>query len=1049
MNFSRLFILRPVATLLLSIALTVLGCIAYRFLPVAPIPQVDTPTIMVSASLAGASPETMAATVATPLERAMGQIAGITELTSSSSQGSTRLVIQFDLSRDIDGAARDVQAAINAARSLLPSAMKQLPSYHKANPSDAPIVMLALTSDKLNRGELYDLASSKLQQKIAQAKGVGQVSLRGGALPAVRIDLKPKVLESEGIALDDVRKAVEAATTNSPRGLISGTASTWWIEANGQLSKARDYRDIIVAWKDGAPVRLQDVASVYDSVQDIYSAGYFNSKTSVLISVTRQAGANMLETIEGVKALLPQLSAMLPGGTELTLAIDRSSTIRESLHETEKTLIISIILVICVVYVFLRRGRAVLIPAVALPISLAGTFGIMYLLGYSLDTLSMMALIVSTGFVVDDAIVVLENISRHIEGGASAMEGALEGSREIGFTVLSMTLSLIAVFIPLFFMSGVVGRFFREFAVTLSVALLVSMFVSLTLTPMLCGRLLKPGVPARDPNARRWPQTRVLDAFGRCFAWLHAAYVKSLGSVMRHKAVTLFVLLLAVAGNFFLYATIDKGFFPDQDTGMLMGVVRADQKTSFTAMEPVLREMSAKLEKDPAVKYVLASSGGGGFGSRSSAMYFVRLKDFGTERTEPAVKVANRLAMAGTGIPGTQAFFMAAQDFRMGGRSSNSSYQYSLQSDDLELLRAWSPKVQAAMAGIPELTSVDSDAESGGMEVKVVIDREAAKRYGLDVQDIDTFLNNAFAQRQIATQYQALNQYYSIFGLDPAWTQDPEVLKRLYVISASGDRVPVSAFARLEYKASPLSVAHQSQMATTTISFNLADGASLDRAKAAIEETMVSIGLPSAIHGSLEGTAKSYEAMVSQIPLLIGGALAVIYILLGVLYESWIHPVTILSTLPSAGLGALLLMEATGTPLTIIALIGILLLIGIVKKNAILMIDFAIEAEKKRGMTPEEAIVSACDKRFRPILMTSLAAFFGAVPLIVQTGANATFNRPLGLAICGGLAASQVLTLYTTPVVYVYLDRLGAWAKRWRLKLTGRAPEAPAAGSGN
>lgn len=1039
MNFSRLFILRPIATLLVSIAITVLGAVAYRFLPVAPIPQVDTPTIMVTASLAGASPETMAATVATPLERAMGQIAGITELTSSSSQGSTRLVIQFDLSRDVDGAARDVQAAINAARSLLPSAMKQLPSYHKANPSDAPIVLLALTSEKLNRGELYDLASSKLQQKIAQVKGVGQVSLMGGALPAVRIDLKPKVLENMGLSLDEVRKAVEAATTNSPRGLIAGDASTWWVEANGQISKAADYRDVIVSYRDGAPVRLQDVASVYDSIQNIYSAGYFNGKSSVLISVTRQAGANMLETIEAVKALMPQLSEMLPGGTDLTLAIDRSPTIRESLLETEKTLILSIILVISVVYVFLRSGRAVLIPAVALPISLVGTFAIMYLLGYSLDTLSMMALIVSTGFVVDDAIVVLENISRHIEGGASVMNGALEGSREIGFTVLSMTLSLVAVFIPLFFMSGVIGRYFREFAVTLSVALLVSMFVSLTLTPMLCSRLLKTG-PAEERlkakiRARRWPQTRLLDAIGCFFARCHTAYTKSLTVVMRHRAATLFFLLLTIAGNFFLYATIDKGLFPDQDTGMIMGAIRADQKTSFTAMEPVLRKVAGQLQKDPAIKYVLSSSGGGGFGSRNTGMFFIRLKDFGTERTEPAVQVANRIAAQGSGIPGVNMFFMADRDFRVGGRSSNSSYQYSLKSDSLETLRAWSSKAHAVMASLPELTSVDSDAESGGMEVKVVIDREAAKRYGLDVDDIDTFLNNAFSQRQIATQYQMLNQYYSIIGFDQSWTQDPEVLRRLNVVTPSGERVPVSAFATLKYESTPLSVAHQSQMATTTISFNLADGVTLSRAQEAIEKAMVSIGLPNTIHGSMEGTAKSYDSLVSQIPFLIGGALAVIYILLGVLYESWIHPITILSTLPSAGIGALLLMMATGTPLTIIALIGILLLIGIVKKNAILMIDFAVEAEKKQGMTPEQAIISACDKRFRPILMTSLAAFFGAVPLIVQTGANASFNRPLGLAICGGLAVSQVLTLYTTPVVYVYLDRFGSRVKQLRQRI--------------
>lgn len=1037
MNFSRLFILRPIATLLISLTITVLGAVAYRFLPVAPIPQVDTPTIMVSASLAGASPETMAATVAMPLERAMGQIADITELTSSSSQGSTRLVIQFDLSRDVDGAARDVQAAINAARTLLPSAMKKLPTYHKANPSDAPIVMLALTSDKLNRGQLYDLASSKLQQRIAQVKGVGQVSLRGGALPAIRIDLKPKMLESQGIALDTVRSAIEAATTDSPRGLLAGDASTWWIEANGQLTRASDYRDIIVAYKNGAPVRLQDVANVYDSVQDIYSAGYLNGVPSISISVTRQAGANMLETIQAIKDLMPSLNAMLPGGTKLTLAIDRSTNIRDSLYETEKTLIFSVILVICVVYLFLRNGRAVLIPAAALPISLIGTFGIMYLCGYTLDTLSMMALIVSTGFVVDDAIVVLENISRHIEEGASPMQGALAGSREISFTVFSMTSSLIAVFIPLFFLSGVIGRYFREFAVTLAAALVVSMFVSLTLTPMLSGRLL--GRPqARAPESgRRNPVVRLLDSFSRFLKKMHAGYVKSLGGVMRHKALTLFILLLTVAGNVFLFIVIDKGLFPNQDTGMLMGAVRADQATSFTAMEPVLSQVAARIEKDPDVRYVIASTGGGGFGSRNTGMFFVRLKTWGTQRHTSAAEIANRLTRQGSGVPGAQLFMMAAQDFRIGGRSANATYQYSLQCDNLETLRAWSPKVYAVMAGLKELTSVDTDEESGGIEAKLEIDREAAARYGLDVRDIDTFLNNAFAQRQIATQYQVLNQYYSIIGLDRSWTKDPQVLNRLRVTTASGELVPVSAFAKITYAATPLSVAHQSQMATTTIAFNLADGVTLSQAKEAIDRALVSIGLPDEIHGSMQGTAKTYDKLVAQMPVLIAGAIVVIYILLGILYESWIHPLTIISTLPSAGIGAMLLMMATGTPLTVIAFVGILLLIGIVKKNGILMVDFAIAAQRS-GMTPEQAVITACDKRFRPILMTSLAAFFGAVPLIIQTGANGSFNRPLGIAICGGLVVSQVLTLYTTPVVYVYLDRVGSKVKAVRHRIASK-----------
>lgn len=1040
MNFSRLFILRPVATLILSIAILILGSVAYRFLPVAPLPQMDIPTIIVRASLAGASPETMAATVATPLERAMGQIAGITELTSTSSQGSTTVIIQFDLSRDIDGAARDVQAAINSARTLLPSAMKTLPRYRKLNPSSAPIVMLALTSDTLNRGELYDLASSKLQQRIAQLEGVGEVQIRGGALPAVRIDLRPKLVESYGIALDTIRSKVEAATTNSPRGLLQTDETAWWIEANGQLTKASDYRKIVIAYRNGRPVHLKDVANVYDSVQDVYSAGYFNSVPSVSVSITQATGANMLKTIERIKGIIPQLNELLPSGTKLTLAIDRSLTIQESLNETVRTLIFSVLLVIAVVYVFLRDRKTVIIPALALPISLVGTFGVMYLLGFSLDALSMMALIISTGFVVDDAIVVVENIKRHVEEGLSPMQAALKGSGEIGFTVFSMTASLIAVFIPLLLMPGIAGRLFKEFAVTLSVALLVSMWVSLTLTPMLSARLLGRDAKAAEKPRRRWIQTRIMDALIAGQSRLHDLYVKSLAVVMRHKPLTMLVLLLTVAGNFYLYATVNKGLFPNQDNGMLFGRIRADLRTSFTSMEPQVREVSARLEKDPAIRYVLASTGGSGFGSRNSGNLFIRLKDI-KDRKETATQIANRLTAQNANTPGLQIFLMAAQDLRVGGRSSNATYQYSLQCDNLETLRAWNVKAHAAMAALPELTSVDSDAESGGLEAKVIIDREAASRYGLDVRDIDTFLNNAFSQRQIATQYQMLNQYYSIIGFEKSWTQDPEVLTRLNVITAEGKAVPVSNFAKLTYTSAPLSVAHQDQTATTTIAFNLADGVSLDQAKAAIERAMVGIGLPSTVHGSLQGTGKMFDQIVGQIPLLIGAAIAVIYILLGILYESWIHPVTILSTLPSAGIGALLLMMATGTDLSVIAFIGILLLIGIVKKNAILMIDFAL-VEERTGKTPEEAILLACDKRFRPIIMTTLAAFFGALPLILQTGGNAEFNRPLGIAICGGLAVSQILTLYTTPVVYVYLDRFGSFVKRLWQKISPAAAVA-------
>lgn len=1033
MNLSKVFILRPIATILVSLALTLLGALAFRLLPVAPLPQIDTPTIMVQASLAGASPETMAATVATPLERAMGQIAGITELTSTSGQGSTNVVVQFDLNRDIDGAARDVQAAINAARSLLPSSMKTLPTYRKANPSDAPILMLALTSDTLNRGQLYDLASSQLQQKIAQVQGVGQVSIRGGALPAVRINLDPKQLTSYGISLDTVRAAVDHATTNSPRGLLSGSHYTWWIDANGQLTKAKDYQNLIVAYRNGAAVRLHDVASVTDSIQDIYSAGYFNNQPSVSIAVTRQAGANMLETIDSIKALIPVLNEMLPKGTQITLAIDRSLNIRSALHETERTLIIAILLVISVVFIFLRKGHALLIPAITLPISIVSTFAAMYALGYSLDALSMMALIVATGFVVDDAIVVLENISRHIEDGMNPMEAALKGSKEVGFTVLSMTASLIAVFIPLLLMGGVLGRLFREFAVTLSVALLISMFVSLTLTPMLCSRLLKKETGEEKEN-------RVMAWIGKGLDKLHLSYVRSLAVVMKHKRLTMFMLLLTVIGNVYLYKAVEKGLFPDQDNGILMGQLRADQTTSFQSLEPRLKAISRMLQKDKDIQYVIASTGGGGFGSRNTANFFIRLKDEG-QRTQTAMQIANRISMKTRNMAGASLFLMPAQDLRVGGRSANATYQYSLQSDNLQTLREWSPKAYATLKQLPELTSVDSDAQSGGLDVKVVIDRAVAQRYGLNVNEIDTFLNNAFSQRQIATQYQMLNQYYSIIGLNSNYIQNPEVLKQLYVLTSNNQSIPISAFAHLEYTTAPLSVAHQSQMATTTIAFNLANGVSLQQAKAAIEQAMVKIGMPDSIHGSLQGTAQVFETLVKQMPWLIFAALATIYILLGMLYESWIHPVTILSTLPSAGVGALVLMMLTGTQLTVIALIGILLLIGIVKKNAILMIDFALTAEKQQQLSPEQAIIKACDKRFRPILMTTLAAFFGTLPLIVQTGSSSLLHRPLGIAICGGLVFSQLLTLYTTPVVYVYLDRFGSWVKSfWKRPNSSQVP---------
>ncbi len=1023
MNLTRLFIFRPVATLLLTLAIMLLGALGYRLLPVAPLPQVDFPTIMVSASLAGASPETMAATVATPLERSLGQIAGVTEMTSTSSQGSTTVILQFDLDRDINGAARDVQAAINAARSLLPSAMESLPTYRKANPSDAPIVMLALTSATRTPGELYDLAESKIEQAMGQVKGVGEVSLMGSALPAVRIDLQPLKLSQYGISLDTVREAIANSTTNKPKGILEGSNQSWVVDSNGQLDKAAQYQNLIVTYKDGKAVRLHDVATVYDSVEDQYQAGFLNSQPSVMVGIKRQAGANMLDTIDAIKAQLPALEKDLPADTQLKVVVDRSPTVRESLYDTEETLLIATLLVIAVVFVFLRNVQAVIIPALALPVSLIGTCAVMYLLGYSLDNLSLMALIIATGFVVDDAIVVLENITRHIEEGLSPLRAALKGAQEVSFTVLSMTMSLVAVFIPILLMGSIVGRLFREFAVTLTISLLISMFVSLSLTPMLCARLLKP-----KPKVSQRPHP-VYQFIENQLNALLAAYSRGLTWVMAHQKITMFSLVLTVLLNLFLFSVVQKGFFPNQDTGLLMGALRADQNISFQAMKPKMLEFTKIIQSDPAVESVMSSMGSGMFGSRNSANFFVRLKDF-SDRDATATEVANRLSLKTSHIAGAQMFLMAAQDLHIGGRSANATYQYSLQADDLDLLRVWTPKVQAALAAIPQLNSVDSDSQTGGQEVVINIDRDRAKRLGVNVQMLDTMLNNAFSQRQVATLYHTLNQYHVVMSLQSSYTRDPEILQQLYVINDSGDRVPLSAFASFKGGNAPLSVAHQGQSATSTVAFNLNDGVSLEQAQVLIKQAMAKLGLPSTIQAGFAGTAAAFTQLTATMPWLIIAALAAVYIVLGVLYESYIHPLTILSTLPSAGVGALLLLLLTNTQLTVIALIGIILLIGIVKKNAIMMIDFAIHAERTQGMSPQQAITQACLMRFRPIMMTTLAAFFGALPLALGSGGDADLRSPLGLAIAGGLALSQLLTLFTTPVVYLWLDRLSRATKR-------------------
>lgn len=1022
MSLPRWFIFRPVATLLLTLALVLVGALGYRLLPVAPLPTVDFPTIMVSADLPGASPETMAATVATPLERALGQIAGITEMTSESAQSSTNITLQFALDRDINGAARDVQAAINAARSLLPGSMPSLPTYQKANPSDAPVLMMALSSTTRTSAELYDLADSKIKQKVAQVAGVGEVSLRGSALPAVRIDLQPQLLTQFGVSLDSVREAVADSTTNLPKGRLEGKNQSWMVDGNGQLDHASQYRQLVISYRNGRAIHLSDVAHVYDAVEDNYSAGFYNGSPSVTIGVTRSAGANMLETIDGIKARLPLIQSDLPADVKLTIVVDRSPNVRASLYETEETLLIAILLVIGVVFVFLRNGRALIIPALALPVSLMGTCAVMSLCGYSLDNLSLMALIVATGFVVDDAIVVLENITRYIEEGLSPVRASIKGAQEVSFTVLSMTLSLVAVFIPILMMGSIVGRLFREFAVTLTASLVISMLVSLSLTPMLCSRLLrrKPAVTVRPHPLYQWVEkglNRLLAAYAAALAW-----------VMRHQRLTLFSLLLTVLLNLFLYSVVQKGFFPNQDTGLLMGMMRADQNISFQAMEPKVKAFANMIEADPAVDGVISSMGSGAFGSHNTAMFFVHLKDF-DKRDANASEVANRLSGKTRTVPGVELFLMAAQDLHIGGRSANASYQYSLQADNLDVLRIWTPKVKAALEQIPLLTSVDADSQTGGQEVMITLDRDRATRLGVDVQMLDDMLNNAFSQRQVATLYKTLNQYHVVMSLSPAWTRDPQTLNQLFVVNDSGERIPLSAFASISGSNAPLSVNHQGQSATSTLAFNLRDGASLEQAQAAVKTAMAKIGLPDTIQAGFAGTAQAFAELSASMPWLILAALAAVYIVLGMLYESYIHPLTILSTLPSAGVGALLLMLLTGTELTVIALIGILLLAGIVKKNAIMMIDFALAAERKQGMTPQQAITQACLMRFRPIMMTSLAAFFGALPLALGSGGDADLRSPLGLAIAGGLALSQLLTLFTTPVVYLYLDRVGRATK--------------------
>ena len=1029
MNPSSLFIGRPVATTLLTLGLALAGIVAYALLPVAPLPQVDFPTIMVQASLPGASPETMASTVATPLERTLGVIAGVSEITSTSSQGSTRVILQFDLSRNIDGAAREVQAALNAARTLLPSGMPSNPTYRKVNPADAPVMILSLTSETMSRAQMYDAASTILAQKISQIEGIGQVIVGGASLPAVRVELDPPKLTSLGISPDEVRAAIVTTNANRPKGSIEDDTRHWQILANDQAKRAADYIPVIVAWRNGAPVRIGDVAEVVDSQQDLRNAGLVNGQPSVSMILFRQPGANIIETVDRVNALLPGLRASIPGAIDLKVVMDRTPTIRSALLEVERTLIISVVLVVLVVFLFLRDVRAALIPSVVVPVSLVGTFALMHLAGFSLNALSLMALTIATGFVVDDAVVVVENVTRHIENGKSPFQAALIGAREVGFTVLSMSLSLIAVFIPILLMGGIVGRLFREFAATLSVAILISLVLSLTTTPMMCARLLRP--------AREQRRSRLFLLSERFFTALHDAYRVSLDWALAHSRLMMLVLAATVGLNVYLYSIIPKGFFPQQDTGRIMGNIQADQSISFQAMQQKLVNYVELVRADPAVENVTAFTGGG---QRNTANMFIALKPL-AEREVSVDKVIARLRPKLAREPGANLFLQAQQDIRVGGRPGNAQYQYTLQADNIEELRLWEPRIRQAFSQIPILADLSTDTQNKGTQTSLVIDRDAAARLGISVQLIDSTLNNYFGQRLVSTIYNPLNQYRVVMEAAPKYWQSQEALKEVYVITpktATGKAavVPLSAIAHYETTSTPLAVNHQGQFAASTISFNLTVGASLSDATREIDNALHRLGVPSSVHGSFQGTAKTFQQSLNNQPLLILAALVAVYLVLGILYESLVHPLTIISTLPSAGVGALLALLLFKTEFSVIALIGVILLIGIVKKNAIMMIDFAIAAERSESLSPEEAIRQACLLRFRPIMMTTMAALLGAVPLALGFSDGSEFRRPLGISIVGGLILSQMLTLYTTPVVYLYFDRCRLWVARRRARQT-------------
>jgi multidrug efflux pump len=1020
MSLSTPFIHRPVATTLLTIAIALAGAVAFRVLPVSSLPQVDFPTISVAALLPGAAPEIMASSIATPLERQFGKIAGVTEMTSSSFLGTTSITLQFDLNRNIDGAARDVEAAINAARSYLPTNLPANPTYRKVNPADSPILILGMTSKIYDRGPMYDAASTIVQQRLSQVEGVGQVTVGGSSLPAVRVELNPTQLNSYGLGLQDVNSMLSSQNANLAKGQITNTQTTADIVANDQLMKAQYYKDLVVGYHNGAAVKLSDIAQVTDSVENIRAAGFLDGKPCVILIVFRQPGANIIDTVDRIIDTIPSLEASVPAGMDFTVVLDRTSTIRASVKDVERTLMISIALVILVVFLFLRNVRATLIPGVAVPVSLIGTFGVMYLFGYSIDNLSLMALTVATGFVVDDAIVVIENVSRYLEQGMSPMQASLKGAAEIGFTVLSISISLVAVFIPILLMGGIVGRLFREFAVTLSVAILVSLAISLTTTPMMCSRLLK--------NHEGEKHGRLYKASEKFFEGMLAFYDRTLTWVLQHSGLTLAVLIVTIIVNVGLFIIVPKGFFPQQDNGSVFGGIQGAQDISFQAMQDLTLKFVQKIKQDPAVQHVGAFTGGGG--AVNTGFIYLALKPL-NERKISASALLDRLRPQLTSIPGATVFLQAGQDLRIGGRQSNAQYQYTIQSDNLDDLVKWGPVLLSRMRALHLLTDVNSDQQNSGLQASLLYDRDTASRLGLTPQTIDNTLYEAFGQAQVSTMFTALNQYHVVMEVAPQFWQNPSSLNDIYVRPSIGKEVPLSAITQYAPKTAPLSVNHQSQFPSVTISFNLPPGVPLSQAAAAITQMEASMGMPSSIHGMFSGALQAFQASLSTEPYLIIAALLAIYIVLGILYESFIHPITILSTLPSAGVGAILALLIFHIDLSIVALIGVILLIGIVKKNAILMIDFALAAERIEHKTSEEAIYQACILRFRPILMTTMAALFGALPLALGNGTGSELRRPLGVTIIGGLIMSQMLTLYTTPVVYLFLDRLRLrWAKR-------------------